>query len=49
MGLALAGVAVEALYERLSCERLTDVTDQAKVIFVARRPKDDDAWEDEAQ
>ena len=26
-----------------------EVTDQAKVIFVARRPKDDDAWEDEAQ
>lgn len=45
--LTLAGFEVLALYEPLSFEDLAEVTDQAKVLFVARR-RGDDAWEDEA-
>lgn len=47
MWLSLAGFTVEALYEPLSFEPLAEVTDQEKVVFVARRQRED-AWEDEA-
>ena len=44
--LSLAGFDVLALFEPLTFTELSEVTDQAKVLFVARK-RADDAWEDE--
>ena len=44
--LSLAGFDVLALFEPLAFTELSEVTDQAKVLFVARK-RADDAWEDD--
>ena len=46
--LSLAGFDVLALFEPLAFTELSEVTDQAKVLFVARK-RADDAWEDDQQ